>query len=81
MRAKRHRVKAADVIAIDAANDAARDQRENKSVGKHDGAGAQRGQNAVLDLIEEIRGVHQRQRQARDGVFREQLVDVAADEI
>src|SRR6267143_2155806 len=58
VRAQGHRVQAADVIAIDAAHYAARDQREDEAVGKHDGAGTQRRQDAMLDLIEKVRRVH-----------------------
>ena len=35
----------------------------------------------MLDLIEEVGGVHQRKGETRNGIFREKLVDVAADEI
>src|SRR5215831_15696549 len=81
MGAKRHGVKSAHVVAVDAANDATAYQSENVAVGEHDGAGAQRGKNAVLDLVEEIGGVHQGQRQAGDGVFGEKLIDVAAHKV
>ena len=40
-----------------------------------------RRQNTMLDLVEKIRCVHQRQRQARHGVFRQQFVDVASHQI
>ena len=39
MRAQSHGVKSAEIIAIDAANDAARDQCKNVAVGENDGAG------------------------------------------
>ncbi len=81
MRTKSHGVKSGEVIAIDAANDAASDEREDEAIGEDDGAGAERGNDAMLELIEEIGGVHQGERKSSDGVFGEELVNIAADEI
>ena len=39
VRAQSHGVKSAEIIAIDAADDAARDQCKNVAVGENDGAG------------------------------------------
>ena len=69
------------IIAADAANGGARDQREDVAVGENDQAGTQRGEDAALELIEEIGAVHQRQSHARDGIFGEQAVNIFADEV
>ena len=81
VRAQRGFVDAVQIIAADAANGGARDQREDVAVGEDDQAGAQRGKNAALELVEEIGAVHQRQRHARDGIFGEQAVDVFTDKV
>src|SRR5579859_1059625 len=81
MRAECHGVEAGEVIAIDAANHAAGNEREDETVGEDDGAGAEGGNDAVLELIEEIGGIHEREGEAGDGVFGEEFVNVAADEI
>ncbi len=78
---KSHGVEAAHVIAIDAAHYAAGDQGEDKAVGEDHCAGAQGGENAMLDLVEEIGGVHEREGESSDSVFGEELVNVAADKI
>src|SRR5258707_3797284 len=81
MRTEGHGVKAGEVIAIDAGNHAAGDEGEDEAVGEDDGAGAEGGNDAVLELVEEIGGVHQGEGEAGDGVFGEEFVNVAADEI
>src|SRR5690349_8490930 len=78
---KRHGVKPGDVIAVDAAYNTAANQSENVAVSQHDRAGTQGGKNAVLDLVEKIRGIHQGQREARDSVFGEKFVDITAHKI
>src|SRR6266478_8559158 len=57
MRAEGHGVKAGEVIAIDAPNDAAGDEGEDEAVGEDDGAGAKGGHDAMLELVEKIGGV------------------------
>src|ERR1700720_1661291 len=81
MRAERHGVEAGEVIAIDAANDAAGDEGEDEAVGEADGAGAESGNDAMLEVVEEGGGVHEGEGEAGDGVLGEEFVDVAADEI
>src|SRR6266404_2153871 len=81
MRAEGHGVEAREVIAVNAANDASSDEGEDEAVGENDGAGAKSGNDAVLELVEEIGGVHEGESEASDGVFGEELVDIAADEI
>src|SRR5271165_1129381 len=81
VRAQGHGVEAGEVIAIDAADDAAGDQGEDEAVGEDDGAGAKSGNDAVLELVEEVGGVHEGQGEAGDRVFGEEFVNVAADEI
>ena len=80
IRAQRDFINAVEIIAADAANGGARDQCEDVTVRENDQAGTQRGQNAALELIEEIGGVHQRESHARDGVFGQQAVNIFADE-
>src|SRR5262249_38005429 len=74
---KGHGVKATQIVAIDAANNAASNEREDKTVSENHCARTQSRQNAVFDLVEKVGGVHQGERQAGDGVFGEQLIDVA----
>src|SRR5260370_12206491 len=81
MRAEGHGVEAGEVIAIDAPNDAAGDEGEDEAVGEDDGAGAKSGNDAMLELIEEIGGVHEGESEAGDGVFVEVVFDIAADAI
>src|SRR5206468_4474505 len=81
MGAQSHSVKSAEVITIDAANHAASDERENVAVGENHGAGFERRNDAMFELIEKVGAVHQRESQASDGVFCQQLVDVATDKI
>src|SRR5882762_4078743 len=81
MRAEGHGVEAGEVIAIDAANYAAGDEGEDEAVGEDDSAGAKSGNDAMFELIEEIGGVHKCEGEAGDGVFGEEFVDIAADEI
>src|SRR5216683_1894695 len=81
MRAQGHGVKAGEVVSIDAANDAAGDKGEDEAVGEDDGAGAKGGNDAMLELIEEIGGVHEGEGEAGDSVFGEEFVNVAANEI
>src|SRR5258707_7940756 len=69
MRTQSHGVKSAEVIAIDAANHAASDEREDIAVGENHGAGFERWNNTMFELIEKVGAVHQRESQARDGVF------------
>jgi len=52
---KRHGVKAGQIIAIDAAYDAARDQRKDEAVGEDYGSGTQCRKDAMFDLIEKSR--------------------------
>src|ERR1700675_201895 len=54
-----HGVEAGEIVAIDAANDAAGDEGEDEAVGEDDGARAKGGNDAVLELVEEIGGVHE----------------------
>src|SRR5260370_21655359 len=81
VRAKSHGVKASKVITIDTANDAASDQGEDETIGENDGARAEGGNDAMLQLIEEVGGVHDGEGETGDGVFGQELVDVAADEV
>ena len=81
MRAKSHGVETGEVIAIDAANDAASDEGKDEPIGEDDGPGAESGNDAVLQLIEEVGGVHEGEGETGDGIFGEELVDVAADEV
>src|SRR2546422_10536070 len=81
VRAQRHGIQAAQIVAVDPAHHAAGDERENVAIRKHHGSRAQRGENAVLHLVEEIRRVHQPERQPRHRVFRQQLIDIFSDEI
>src|SRR5882762_3100605 len=76
-----HGVEAGEVIAIDAADDAAGDEREDEAVGEDDGAGAESRNDAMLELVEEVGGVHEGESETSDGVFGEEFVDVAANEI
>src|SRR5580692_2559909 len=69
MRAQGHGVEAGEVIAIDATNDAAGDEGEDEAVGENYGAGAESGNDAVLELVEEIGSVHESEGEASDGVF------------
>ena len=81
MRPQGHGVEPAHVITIDAPHHAPRDEREDETIRQHNGAGSQRRQNTVLHLIEEIRCVHQRQRQPRRGVLGKKFIDVASHQI
>src|SRR5215469_6350745 len=81
VRAQGHSVKAGEIVAVDAAHDAARNKGEDKAVGKDDGAFTEYRDNSMFELVEEVGGVHQRQGEACDGVFGEQLVNVAAHKI
>jgi hypothetical protein len=74
-------IKSADVIAIDTPDDAAGDEREDESIREYHSAGTKRREDAVLDLVEEVGGVHQREGQPSNRVFRQQLIDVAANKI
>jgi len=81
MRAERHGVETGEVIAIDAADDTSSDQRKDESIGEDNSTGAQRGNDAVLQLVEEIGGIHQSESEAGDSVFRKEFVNVAAHEV
>src|SRR4029077_12183975 len=81
MRTQSHGVEAAEIIAVDAADNAARNESENVAIGKNNRAGLQGRNNAMLDLVEEVCGIHQRECEACDRFFGEEFVDVAADEI
>ena len=79
--AKSHGVETREIVSIDAANDAAGDQGENEAVGENDCAGAKSRNDAVFELVEKIGGIHQGESEAGDGVFGEEFVNVAADQI
>ena len=81
VRTKGHSVEAGEVIAIDAANNAARDERKDETIGEDNGAGAQSRNNAMLQLVEKVGGVHECEGKSGDGVFSEELIDIAADKI
>src|SRR5208283_783847 len=81
VRAKSHGVESGEVIAVDTANDAASDEGEDETIGEDDGARAESGNDAVLQLIEEVGGVHEGEGETGDSIFREELVDVAANEV
>src|SRR5258705_912558 len=81
MRAEGHGVEAGEVIAIYAANDAAGDEGEDEAVGEDDSAGAKSGNDAMLELIEEIGSVHEGKSEAGDGGFCEEVVGIAADQV
>ena len=81
MRAQRHGVEPAHVFAVDAAHHTAANQGEDITVREHDRAGAQRRQDAVLDLVKEICGVHQDEREAGHRVFGEEFINISPYEI
>src|SRR5208283_1793167 len=81
MRTQGHGVKAGYVIAIDTAHNAAGDKGEDKTVSEDDGARTKGGHDAMLELVEEIGGVHERQGEPSNGVLGEELIDVAANKI
>ena len=78
VRPQRDFVNPVQVVPPDPAHRRARDQREDIAVGQHDQPRTQRRQNPPLELVEEIGAVHQRERHARHGIFRQQRVDVLA---
>src|SRR5580704_10762096 len=81
MRAQGHGGEAGEGSVIDNMNEAAGDEGEDEAVGENYGAGAESGNDAVLELVEEIGSVHEGEGEASDGVFGEEFVDVAANEI
>src|ERR1700722_954663 len=81
MRAEGHGVEVGEVMAINAAHDAAGDEGEDEAVGENNGARAESGNDAMLELIEEVGGVHEGECEAGDGVFGEEFINVAADEV
>src|SRR5215831_3056169 len=81
MRAEGHGIEASEIVAVDAANDAAGNEREDEAVGEDHGARPERGDDAMLELVEEVGGVHQSESETSDGVFGKKFVNVAADKI
>jgi hypothetical protein len=81
MRAKGHGVEASHVIAINATNNAASDQSKDKAICEDNRAGTKSGDDAMLELIEEIGSVHKSESETSDRVFSEEFVDVAANKI
>jgi len=79
--AESHGVESGEVIAIDATNNAASNEGEDETVGEDDGAGTERGNDAMFELVEEVGGIHEREGKAGNRVFGEKFVNIAADEI
>jgi len=80
MRAEGHGVEAGEVIAIYAANDARAMRVKMKRSARRQRRSEERN-DAMLELIEESVSVHEGKSEAGDGVFGEEFVDIAADEI
>ena len=79
--AKGHGVETGEIVSIDTANDAAGNQGENEAVGENDCAGTKSRNNAMFELVEKVGGVHQSESKAGDGIFGEEFVNVAANEV
>ena len=69
VRTQGHFVQTVQVVALNPARGGTGNECVKVAVRQNDEIGAQRGDDAVLELIVEISGVHQGHRHARDGVF------------
>ena len=71
-----HLVKPVQVVALDAAGYRAGNQSIKVAVREDNKIGTQRGDDAVLELVVEIGGVHQRERHPCNRIFGQQRVDI-----